>query len=124
MDDEIIYQPSFARPTFDFRAYSGEIINKYNIKDFIEKPMISTMFNAFNFCVNRKKYLEVFDPKIEPWTSDSEYFALKWLEAGNSYCVVPGLEYEHVIHDGSHYKEHHLKTGSLHDEIQERLRRL
>lgn len=124
-EDEIAYAPSFARPVFDFRAYEGEIINKTNIRHFIDLPMISTMFNAMNFFINKRKYLEVFDDSIEPVTSDSEYFALCWLKANYSYCVVPGLEYEHRIWDSSHFKIYnHLTPEGLHDSIQDQLRNL
>lgn len=124
-DDELIYNPSWGKPVFDFRAFEGEIVNKENIKSFIDRPMFSTMLNAQNFFVNRKRYLEVFDTSIEPVTSDSEYFALCWLKAGNSYCIVPGLHYQHTIHENSHYKQNYMRTPEgLHESIIEQLRNL
>ncbi len=68
--------------------------------------------------------LRVWDGSVDPVTSDSLYQNYRWLEAGNSIYVVPGLEYEHRVHDGSHYKEHHRKTGNLYNELVQKLKEM
>jgi glycosyltransferase involved in cell wall biosynthesis len=120
----MILQPSYGKPVFDFREFEKEMISRFNVAEFMDRKMFSTMLNAHNFFINRGEYLRVFDDSIEPWTSDSEWFMLKWLEAGNLIYVTPGLEYIHNIHDHSHYKTHHKKTGTLHEEILFKLRNL
>lgn len=116
--------PSFAKPHFDYRHFSGKTFTKENIKNFIDVKRFDCIINTCNFFVNREEYLKVFDPIDEPWTADTLYFNYCWLKAGNSIEVVEGMEYEHLVHDGSHYKEHVRKTGNLANEIMDKMRRL
>lgn len=110
-----ILQPSFAKPSFNFSEYQGMMITKENISKHIEYATFGTMLNAMNFFINRDEYLKVWDGSVDPVTSDSIYFNYKWLEAGNSIYVVPGLEYEHRVHghgkeEGSHYVKNVRRT--------------
>ncbi len=117
--------PSFAKPHFDYRTYSGETITKENARLFIGLGKFDCLINTCNFVVNRKEYLKIFDTGvIEPWTADTLYFNYCWLKAGNSIYVVEGMEYDHLVHDGSHYKEHVQKTGNFANEIMEKLKHL
>jgi hypothetical protein len=34
------------------------------------------------------------------------------------------LQYDHLVHNGSHYQEHNSKTGNLYKEIENKLMRL
>jgi len=120
-----IYQPVFAKPHFDFRKFSDNYIHRGNINSYINDNNFTTALNAMNFFVNRKTYLDAFDPSIDPVTSDSIYMAYRLLEQGNIYYFVPGLEYEHRLHDGSHYKQnvHRTATG-FHQSILDKLAQL
>lgn len=124
--EKIIYQPEWARPHFDFRAYSGKLFSPiYHIRNYTIQQTFLTMLNAMNFFVNRNEYLRVFDTtKEEPWTADSIYFNYLWLKAGNSIYVTPGLQYDHLVHDGSHYKNNVHKTGNFYNEVVEKLKSL
>lgn len=118
-----ILQPSFARPNFDFTEFSTEFITRTNVKQRITNTTFQTMLNAMNYFVNREQYLKVWDGSIDPVTSDSLYQNYRWLDAGNSIYVVPGLEYEHRVHDGSHYKNNVRRTPrGFHDSIIEKMR--
>ncbi len=120
-----IYAPSFAKPHFDYRGFSDLDIHKGNVNQFIDQKNFDCMINTCNFVVNRDEYLKVFDQSVkEPWTADTLYFNYCWLKVGNSIYVVPGMEYEHLVHDGSHYKENVRKTGNFAKEIMDKLRRL
>lgn len=121
-----IYQPEFAKPHFDFRAYSGRIISSLlHLDEYLPQQTFLTMLNAMNFFVNRAEYLRVFDTtKEEPWTADSIYFNYLWLKAGNSIYVTPGMQYEHRVHDGSHYKNNVHKTGNFYNEVVQMLKEL
>jgi len=121
-----VYQPSFAKPHFNFTKFEGELITSGNVKYFLDKDVntFGTMLNAMNYFVNRDEYLKVWEDRSEPWTADSILQNYNWLKAGNSIYVVPGLEYSHRVHEGSHYKEHVSKTGRLYDDILFKLRRL
>ena len=68
------------------------------------------MLNAMNFFINRDEYLKVWDGSINPVTSDSIYFNYCWLNAGNKIYVTPNMQYEHTVHDGSHYQLNNKKT--------------
>jgi glycosyltransferase involved in cell wall biosynthesis len=97
-----IYQPSFARPHFDYRSLCN-IYNKNNIKEHIDKKMFDCMLNTQNFFVNRAKYLDTWDDEENINGADSIFFNYLWLAKGNNIEVVSGLEYDHLVHDGSFY---------------------
>jgi len=114
-----IYQPEFARPHFDFTKFAGSVISKEFVKGYMRQKHFTTMLNAMNFFINREKYLEVFDTsKSEPWTADSIYFNYLWLKAGYKIYVVPNLQYDHLVHNGSHYKANVHKTGNFYAEVE------
>jgi len=123
-DIHTTYQPVYARPHFDFRNYSGVTLDKMNIGQFTETN-IMTALNAMNFFINRKEYLRVWDGSIDPVTSDSIYFNYCWLAAGNKIYMTPGLEYDHTIHNGSHYQNNVKRTAvGFHDSIINKLKQL
>lgn len=120
-----IHQPQYARPSFDFRRWSGANFTKSNLKTALSDSSFTTMLNACNFFINRDEYLRVWDGSVDPVTSDSIYFNYKWLEAGNSIYVVPGLEYEHRVHNGSHYQNNVMRTPKgFHESIIQKLKEL
>ena len=97
-----IYQPSFAKPHFDYRSLCN-IYNKNNIKDHIDKKMFDCMLNTQNFFVNRAEYLKTWQNDDNIAGADSIFFNYLWLARGNKIEVVDGLEYNHLVHDGSFY---------------------
>ena len=109
-NDYTIYTPSFAKPHFDFRHFSGLLVTNKNVCSWIDEPMFETMLNAANFFVNKNEYLRIFDPTVDPVTSDSIYFCSNWLWEGNRIQVVEGLEYFHRVHSGSHYQNNVRRT--------------
>ena len=124
-ETDTVYTPDFAKPNFDFRAYGNLLITKENVAEYIDKPMFETMLNAANFFVNRFKYGEVWDKTTDPVTSDSIYMMWRWLSAGNKIQVVEGLQYDHMVHSGSHYKNNVARTPQgFHQEILNNLRAL
>lgn len=123
-DPKVLLQPEFAKPHFDFRKYSDEMIWARNVKQFAEDATFCTMLNAMNYFVNRQEYLDTFEDRPEPWTADSLLQNYNWLARGNGIYVTPGLQYDHRVHDGSHYKEHYRKTGNLHNELVQKLKAL
>jgi glycosyltransferase involved in cell wall biosynthesis len=121
---DTIYQPAFARPHFDFRKFQLETYERSNVHLYAGDPTFTTALNAMNYFVNRDEFLKVFEDRPEPWTADSLLQNYNWLKAGNSIYFCPGLEYEHLVHDGSHYKEHHRKTGNLYNELVNKLKEM
>lgn len=123
LNEQTVYQPSFAKPNFNFQNYEGLLINKFNVGKYATDGMFCTMLNAMNYLVNRDEYLKVWDGSIDPVTSDSIYQNYNWLKAGNSIYVVPGLEYEHRVHNGSHYQNNVRRTPrGFHEDIINKLK--
>lgn len=111
----IAYNPSFAKPHFDFRKFGTIVFNTSNIHKVIEDATFTTALNAMNYFVHRDEYLRVWEDCPEPWTSDSLLQNYNWLNAGNSIYFCPGLEYFHRVEDHgneeeSHYKKHNHRT--------------
>lgn len=121
----MVYNPEFAKPHFSFRGFGETVYNKSNLNRVINESNFQTMLNAMNYFVNRDEYLRVWDGSIDPVTSDSLYQNYNWLKAGNSIYVVPGLEYEHRVHSGSHYQNNVRRTPQgFHDSIIQKLKEL
>jgi glycosyltransferase involved in cell wall biosynthesis len=118
------YLPSWAMPTFDYRAFEGLLITKENVNEHFDKPMFSTMLNTANFFVNKKDYFDAFDPFVNPHTADSIYINYRHLSEGGSLFVVPNLHYKHTIHDGSHYKNNNHLTGNFYQEVENKIKAL
>lgn len=119
-DERIAYQPSFARPHFDFRPHMGKVFDSQNVYQYTNTNLM-TAFNAMNYFINRDEYLRIWDGSIDPVTSDSIYMNYCWLLAGNKVYVVPGLEYDHLVHKG-HYQENVHKTPKgFHNDIVNRI---
>lgn len=120
-----ILTPDFAKPHFDFRLFSGTVASRRNIYYLIDQPMFEVCMNAANFFVNRNEYLKAWDSSVDPVTSDSIFFMLKWLELGNMFHIVKDLQYEHRVHGGSHYQNNvHRTTKGFHESILTKLRQL
>lgn len=101
LDNCTIYCPQFARPGFDYRAFSGLTIDRENVKSFMGNPMFRCLLNTANYVVPRDTYLSVYehDPSIKG--TDTIWMNYLWLKKGYSLCVVPGMEYDHLQHSGS-----------------------
>ncbi|MDA1120871.1 MAG: glycosyltransferase family 2 protein [Bacteroidetes bacterium] len=120
-----LFAPDFARPHFDYTAFKNEVISRENVNSYLGLKNFDCMINTCNFLVNRAEYLRVFDTEqVEPWTADTLYFNYCWLKAGNHIKVVEGMQYEHLVHDGSHYKENVHKTGNFFNEVMAKLKAL
>lgn len=120
-----ILHPSFARPHFDFKKYAGTVISYDNVALHMQDPTFQTMLNAMNYFVNRDEYIKVWDGAVDPVTSDSIYQNYNWLKAGNSIFVVPGLEYDHRVHDQSHYRQNVRRTPrGFHEDVVQKIKDL
>lgn len=100
-DENVIYCPSFARPQFDYRAFNSLTFDKRSIKKYLNKKMFDCMLNTCNYFVHRDTYLKVFEHNPAMKGTDTIWFNYLWLRAGYSFHVVPGMHYDHRVHDGS-----------------------
>jgi len=112
-----VYCPDFAKPKFDYRHFAGKLIYRSTAASFFKLPQFDCLINTMNCFVNRDEYLRHFDPETEPSAADSAYFNYRWLMAGNSMYVVPGLEYEHLVHSGSHYVQNIGTSNKFHTQM-------
>ena len=99
--DNWIYCPSFAKPQFDYRKFEGWHTRLPYAKNLLKDPAGECLFNTCNYVVNRAEYLKVYQHNPEMKGTDTIWFNYLWLKAGNSFYVVPGMEYFHRVHDGS-----------------------
>lgn len=123
-DAKTVYCPIFAQPNFDYRAFAGLTVDQHTVGQHIERPMFLTALNTMNFFVNRQAYIDVWDGKIDPVTSDSIYFNYCWLKSGRKINFVDGLAYFHRVHPESHYKKNNHRTGAFAEGVVQLLKQL
>jgi glycosyltransferase involved in cell wall biosynthesis len=123
-DQQTVYCPEFARPGFDYTHFSGQVITRENVASFYNQRRFDCLINTMNCFVNRFEFLAVFDPHTEPVAADSAYFNYRWLEAGNRMYVVPGLQYDHLIHKGSHYVNNSAKSNAFHADLMNKFKNM
>lgn len=102
-DTDTIYAPTFAKPHFDYRAIQGKTITGANVREFVGTGMFSCFLNTGNYFVHRKTFAEVYE-HVQVKGADSIYILYLWLKAGKKVVPVPGLHYEHLVHNGSYYQ--------------------
>lgn len=123
-DYNTIYTPDFAEPSFSFQQFSGLLVTKGDVSNWIDEPMFEVMLNASNYFVNRNEFLKVWDGSTDPVTSDSIFTAYNWLNAGNKIIVVDGLHYQHRVHNGHYQTNVHRTPVGFHDSVLNKLRQL
>lgn len=101
LNPKVIYCPDFAKPQFDYKRFGGTYIEQGSIRHFLSMPGSDLVLNTCNYVVNRNEYLNVYQHNPQMKGTDTIWFNYLWLSAGNSFYVVPGMEYEHRVHDGS-----------------------
>lgn len=116
-DAKTVYCPEFAKPKFDYRHFSGKTIDRSNAASFFKEKQFDCLINTMNCFVNREEYLKYYDPETEPAAADSAYFNFRWLTAGNKMLVVEGLQYEHLVHAGSHYVQNIGRSNAFHSKM-------
>lgn len=122
---EIIYQPVFAMPAFNFTEFEGELITRSNVHEFIDRRLFDTALNAMNYFCNRDWYLDCWDGSVDPVTADSIFHNYNHLKAGGAIYFAEGLTYNHTIHAGSHYVNNVKRTPTgFYESIVEQLRNL
>lgn len=108
------YMPEFAQPQFDYRAFAGEIISRDNIREYLDKPMFEQALNTCNMVVHRDTYLSIYKYNPEIKETDTLWMNYLWLEAGHLLYIVPGMQYDHRVHEGSGWlsnAQYNIKKG-------------
>jgi len=111
---ECAYCPEFARPHFDYREFAQETIRPDNVAQFYPRKQFDCLLNTMNYFVNRLRFLHVHNESApNPMAADSIYINADWLEQGNYLYVVPGMQYEHLVHNGSNYQKEAKLSGKI-----------
>lgn len=118
------YLPDFAKPHFDYRAFSGYMIDKTNVSGMVSRPKFDCLINTMNGFYHRDTYLNVWDGTTEPIGADSAYMNYLFLKEGGMLQVVEGLQYEHRVHNGSHFQQHAAQTDPILREVMKKLKQL
>jgi len=100
LNKNCIYCPSFAKPQFDYRKFQGHKFGAARPIP-IKNDSFNCLMNTCNYVVNRNEYLRIYEHDSEMKGTDTVWFNYLWLKAGNSFYVVPGMEYFHRVHDAS-----------------------
>ena len=119
--DNIIYAPEFARPHFDYRGFTREIITCDTVKHWAKQNQFDCLINTCNYFVNRDRYLAAWEDHPEPWTADTLFHNYNHLKNGGCIKVVEGMQYDHLVHNGSHYQEHVDKGEGMRKEYMKKI---
>ena len=120
--DTMVFLPSAAKPNFYYTQFIGRVLNKHTVRQYW--PEIETCLNTMNMIISRK-FLATFnimaDKPICDRTSgawDALYFSLYALFHMNAtLVVVPDMEYEPRIHDGSWFMETEGRSKQVYETL-------
>lgn len=93
--------PEWARPTFDYRAFSGRFFDIGTCKEDMNDPMFKCLLNTCNCIVPKDFYLDVFKENSDIKATDTLWMNYLWLKRGYQFYVVPGMQYDHLQHEKS-----------------------
>ena len=107
-ESEAIYYPSFAKPRFDFRRFSGKRIDMMRVKELPSvdnSKFVTTSLNTGNYLAPTSGYVCALREHIHVRVNAVDVLAANyfWLKQGGKLGVVSGLAYEHAVHAESHY---------------------
>jgi len=123
----IILAPSFAKPNFNYSQFSGIVFKNGYFKENKHIQFASTtLMNTGNYIIN--KYLidnlnidNEIDNIRQSSACDVIYFnTLLFEQLDLNLHVVPNLEYEHVVHNGSVYLTTHHQHRIFNNMVHER----
>lgn len=98
---DIIFCPEFARPNFSFLELAGMTFDRYNAGEHIGQRAFEVLLNTSNNVVHRESYGRVYRYNDRIKEADTIWFNYLWLVNGGSLHVVPGMQYDHLVHKDS-----------------------
>lgn len=117
LSENCIYMPSKALPKYDFTKHQGFYFGANYISETIMKDnSLNVCMNTCNYIVNKNYYAKSFVHNVNVRGVDTVWHALKHLESGGIFYVVPQMEYYHRTHDGSEFMkdlDYNMKFGSV-----------
>lgn len=106
LDNDYIYMPSFARPTFNYYEFAGIEFDRQTIKPYIGKSNFGALLNTCNYLVHRDTYLKNYKHNPDILEADTISHAYNHLSNGGKFYVVPNMEYDHLVHPNSGFMRH------------------
>jgi len=102
--------PQATHEGFDYRHFSNIYITNANYKYYWKNIFMSTcLYNTGNYIVSKKMYLTTetdahlkhLETAKSPDVMLQNYFM--WKNNNMQMFIVPGMEYEHIVHNNSYY---------------------
>lgn len=121
--ERVIYCPQRARPRFDFRFLGGATLDVRAVATLFTPDWTDSMrvfLNTGNYIVPARAYVARGRPYADRNVGGGDVFFanLIWLQEGGLLQVLPGLEYDHDVHEGSWFKETATQSKALVREMQ------
>lgn len=104
----IIYCPSGAMPKFDYSDFEKCMINKSNVKGYLTSysgKEMEWLLNTCNYIVNKRRYIETYEHNREMRATDTIWHNYNHLRTGGSFYVMPNSQYQHLVHEGSGWRQ-------------------
>ncbi len=120
---DTIYAPVLAAPSLDYSEFSGKVFGRENVHVAgAFWPLLFVALNTGNYLVPQVPFYEAVARGDEPemFAADCLYSAWLWLSSGGRFCFVPGLGYEHKVHEG-HWAQNRAEIEPLTAELQRRI---
>ncbi len=100
-----IYCPDFAKPNFNYQKYSGQLFDQHSAKKLVSDNVGNMLMNTCNYIVHRDLYRDAYRFNPDHKGSDTVWFNYTWLKTGGMFQVVPGMQYNHLVHDQSGFMQ-------------------
>lgn len=124
LQNNVIYCPVIGEPNLNYTPFEGILIDKNNIKDYIDKPYFSALENTCNYVVNKMFYAECWKENKEVRGIDTHWHLYNHLKNGGAIFVVPECKYIHTTHDGSEWMKDAAYNMKQYKEIDELIKAL
>lgn len=127
----VILAPCYAKPNFNYNHLAGKIFKRGEFQYLkTHHSPVTVLMNTGNYIIN-KFLIDNLDLSGEkdniPMSSacDVIYFNTLLFEQLDLHLhVVPGMDYDHVVHDGSIYIQTHAKYANFNNLVHKRFDKL
>lgn len=105
-NDNIIYCPTFAKPTFNYESMNDNIIDKlnWNQMESEQGAFLNTGNYVFNKNLNKHICFFITNP-IQNGIPEVKIVNRIFVINNVSLYGVPNMHYEHIVHDDSYWKQ-------------------
>jgi len=116
--ERVIYCPQRARPRFDFTFLAGATLDVKALSVLFTpawQDPLCVFLNTGNYIVPVRPYVAALVPYAGRNVGGADVFFanMVWLQSGGLLHVVPGMDYDHDVHDGSWFKETAVQSKPL-----------